>query len=83
MFNSITCHLEYQANCNPDKIAFVDEKGDISFSKLRNKAYGISLSIIELGYIRKPIIVFLDTATSLPAKSFGLVTCLFGLAISL
>lgn len=68
---SITDYLNHTAEKFPEKIAFVDEKREISFSDLRMEARKVASVLIRMGVRRQPIAVFLDKSASCVAAFLG------------
>lgn len=69
----ITDFLEIVADNYPNKIGFVDEKGDTSFNEFRQKAQSIATSIIEQDIEKVPVAIFLDKSTDALIAAFGTV----------
>ena len=59
MIKNVVEYLEKTAERFPQKTAIIDENGSISFQEMRKKARSLASQIIEDGYFKEPIIVFL------------------------
>ena len=75
MINSVTEYLDKTAQQFPDKVAFCDRNGEITFSQLRLSGLCIADSLIKRGINKKPILLFAE-------KSVSLVTMFMGVAYS-
>lgn len=64
MANLVIDYLEYTAKTYPNKIAYIDWKKQITFNELRNKALSIADVLIDKGYFKKPILVFIEKSVS-------------------
>ncbi|MCQ2515551.1 MAG: amino acid adenylation domain-containing protein [Saccharofermentans sp.] len=71
----ITEYLEKTAVTFPDKIAFIDQNREITFSNLRKEALSIAGKLIEKGYYKQPVLLFME-------KSISLISCFLGVAYS-
>jgi len=64
----VTDYLDRAAEMFPDKLAFADEKEELSFQEVRIKAKRIGAAITGRGYFKRPVAVFLDKqAKCIPA----------------
>ena len=75
MFRVVTDYLDNIKDKYPDKVAFVDAKRDITFKGLYQEAIQIANAIIEKGYFKSPILLFME-------KSVSLISCFMGVAYS-
>ena len=55
-----TDYLDITAKKYPNKIAFVDDKRELTFKQLQAEAYHIASSIIRNGFYKQPVLVYLD-----------------------
>ncbi len=65
--------IEKDARLYPDKAAFVDENGQISYSGLLQQARAIGSRLCELEQMNSPVAIYLDKTVKLPAAMFGIV----------
>lgn len=72
MTRIVTDYLCQTAKRYPDKVAFVDEKRSITFSKLQEEAHHIANSIINAGLFKKPILVYLGKSVEVVAAFEGI-----------
>ena len=75
MIRVVTDYLDQTAEKYPDKIAFEDERRSLSFSKLQSEAFHIATILIDQGYRRQPILIYLQ-------KSVEVVSAFLGVAYS-
>lgn len=57
---TIAEYLDLSAEKYPEKIAFTDEKREISFKEVRNEARKVAFSLIKEGVSKKPVVIFMD-----------------------
>lgn len=72
MVRVVTDYLDITVRKYPDKIAFVDEKRSITFSELQNEAHHIATRLIEEGFFKQPILVYLDKSVEVVAAFQGI-----------
>lgn len=60
MPNLVTEYLEETVEKYPEKIAFIDNKSDITFKELHDAALKVASCLINQGCYKKPILVFLE-----------------------
>ena len=60
MANLVIDYLEDTAKKYPNKVAFIDRKYQITFGQLRKKTFIIADTLIEKGYLKKPVLIFLE-----------------------
>lgn len=65
--------IEKDARLYPEKAAFVDECGELSYSQLLQQAMAIGSRLCTLGEMNRPIAVYLDKTIKLPSAMFGVV----------
>lgn len=70
----VTDYLERAAENWPDKTAYVDERRSVSFSQLHDESWALASVIIQKGYRRQPVAVFLDKSVECVASFLG-VAC--------
>ena len=76
MKNSVLCYLEETAARLPDKVAFFDAEGEITFEQLRKSAVDIAFAIQEkVGGRRNPILTYIP-------KSVKNITAFMGILYS-
>lgn len=75
MIRIISDYLENACKCFPEKVAFVDNKDNITFSALREEAMHIAMGIIQCDFFKKPVAIYLD-------KSIHCISTMFGIAYS-
>ena len=68
MIASVTWWLDETATRFPDKIAFADEKREITFGEMQRQAKGIATEIIKKGMFKKPIVIYLDKGIDVPTS---------------
>ena len=70
MARVVTDYLDQTAKEYPEKVAFVDENRSITFSQIQDEAHHIASRLIEEGFFKQPIIVYLDKSVEvIPAFS--------------
>ena len=75
MKNSVLCYLEETAARLPDKVAFFDAEGEITFEKLRKSAVDIAFAIQEkVGGRRNPILTYIPKSVKILLLSWGFCT---------
>ena len=67
----VTDYLEQTAQRLPNKTAFVDEQRSITFAELRAEAMKIADVLIERGFFKQPIAIFLDKSVECIAAFMG------------
>ena len=60
MAGSVLEYLERSARTFPEKTAFVDENGSVTFAQLRRQARALGSFIIKANAERKPVLVLMD-----------------------
>ena len=75
MTRLVTDYLDHSAETYPSKIAFSDEKREISFSQLQTEALHIAQALISKNVFKSPVVVYLD-------KSVEVIACFMGAAYS-
>lgn len=71
MVRVVTDYLDITAKRYSNKIAFVDEKRGITFSKLQEEAHHIAMSLINKNIFKQPILVYLDKSVEVIAAFLG------------
>ena len=71
----ITDYLDEAVGRWPDKTAFVDEKGSITYRGLQEGACAVAQYLIAKGLYRKPVAIFME-------KSIACVCCMLGAVYS-
>mgnify|MGYP004647275241 CR=1 FL=1 len=75
MANLVIDYLEETVQKFPDKLAYIDRKGSITFKQLRLNAFKLAKIMIEDGIFKKPILIYLE-------KSVECITAFMGTAYS-
>jgi len=75
MARLVTDYLDNSAKNFPDKIAFADEKRDLTFSALYTESRKIAQVLIERNIFKSPVVVYLE-------KSVEVISCFMGAAYS-
>lgn len=75
MADLVIDYLEDIVKRFPDKIAFADRKDKITFDELRRGALSIATFLIDEGFFKKPILIFLE-------KSVSCIVAFMGVAYS-
>ncbi len=57
---AVTDYLEHSAGAYPDKVAFADERREITFSEIRNEAHKIAGGLIKKAFFKSPVAVYMD-----------------------
>lgn len=60
MIRLVTDYLENTVKKYPNKAAFIDERRTITFTEIQVESYHIAMSLIEAGFWKQPILVYLD-----------------------
>ena len=71
----ITDYLEEIVTRLPNKVAYIDQEREISFSEIRSEAFSIAEELITRGYYKQPVLLFIE-------KSVSLISCFLGAAYS-
>lgn len=75
MARLVTDYLDNSAKTFPDKIAFADEKRELTFSALYTESRKIAQVLIERNIFKSPVVVYLE-------KSVEVISCFMGAAYS-
>lgn len=67
----VTDFLDQAALKYKDKIAYSDEKRDISFYDLKDEAVHVASKLIEMSLFKKPVIVYLEKSVECICAFFG------------
>ena len=73
MIHTVTDYLDKSAVNYPEKIAFVDEKRSITFRELQDEAHHIAMQLINLGYRKNPVVIYLDKSVECICAFAGVV----------
>lgn len=60
MARIVTDYLDETAKKYPDKVAFADANRELTFKQLQNEAHHIASRLIDCGFKKKPVIIYLD-----------------------
>ncbi|MCX4342794.1 MAG: amino acid adenylation domain-containing protein [Kineothrix sp.] len=66
MIANVTYWLDKTAAKFPDRTAFADEKGEITFEETQRRAKRIATEIVKKGLFKKPIVIYLDKGIDVP-----------------
>lgn len=68
---NVTYWLDISADKFPDKIAFADERKEITFAKLRIRARAIASRLIKEGLFKKPVAIYMEKNIDMLAAFMG------------
>ncbi len=68
---NVTYWLDETADRLPDKVAFADEKKEITFSALRAQAMALATRMLERGLFKKPVVVYLEKGVDVLVSFMG------------
>ncbi len=68
---NVTYWLDETAARLPDKTAFADEKKQVTFGQLRTQARAVAYELIERGYFKRPVVVFLEKGVDVLVSFMG------------
>lgn len=71
MARIVTDYLDITAKKYPNKVAFVDDRRELTFKQLQEEAYHIASSIIRSGFYKQPVLVYLDKSVEVIAAFQG------------
>lgn len=71
MRTNVTYWLDESADRCPDKIAFADEKRNITFAKLQMRARAIASRLLQKGLFKKPVAIFMEKNIDMLAAFMG------------
>ena len=66
-----TDYLDITVRKYPDKVAFVDDKREMTFKQLQVEAHHIATSLIRSGFYKQPVLVYLDKSVEVIAAFQG------------
>ena len=75
MARVVTDYLDETVQSYPDKKAFIDKDGSITFAELKEEALHVAMGLVSLGLTRKPIAIYLE-------KGIGCISSFLGVAYS-
>ena len=75
MTRLVTDYLDTSASKFPDKIAFADDKRELTFGNLRTESRKIAQELINRSIFKSPVVVYLE-------KSVEVISCFMGAAYS-
>lgn len=67
----ITDFLDEAAHKFPEKIGFVDEKGDTTYREFKFKAQQIASALMDIGVYKAPVAIYLSKSTNALTAAFG------------
>lgn len=71
MMANITYWLDKSAEKWPHKLAFVDEKTELTFGEMQKQAKAIATEILRKGLFKKPIVIYLEKGVEVPTSFMG------------
>ena len=71
MCRLVTDYLDITVKKYPDKIAYIDQKREITFAGIYDEAINIANAIIEKGCFKQPILLFMEKSVSLVSSFLG------------
>ncbi len=71
MVRLVTDYLDDSVLKHPDKIAFGDEKREITFLQVQTEAMHIASSLIDCDVFKKPVVVYLDKSVEVLVSFMG------------
>lgn len=71
MVKIVTDYLEMSAQKYPDKVAFADEKREMTFKQLQKEAQQIAMELIEDKLYKQPVLIYLDKGVEVIAAFLG------------
>lgn len=71
MVRIVTDYLDNSALTFPDKVAFSDDRREITFKQLREEALHLATALISLGIKKKPVLIYLDKSVEVIAAFNG------------
>lgn len=75
MYQIVTDYLDITKDKYPGKVAFVDVKRELTFQELYIEAIYVANAIIDTGFFKAPVLLFME-------KSVSLISCFLGVAYS-
>lgn len=71
MVRVVTDYLDATVQKCPNKVAFADEKRELTFLQLQNEAHHIATALIQYGYRKQPVLIYLDKSVEVLAAFQG------------
>ena len=68
---NVTYWLDQTADKLPDKIAFADEKKEITFRELRTQAMALATQMLEKMLFKKPVVIYLEKGVDVLVSFMG------------
>ena len=68
---NVTYWLDQSAARLPDKIAFADERKEITFGQLRTQAMALATQMLEKKLIKKPVVIYLEKGVDVLVSFMG------------
>ena len=68
---NVTYWLDRTADRLPDKIAFADEKKEVTFSGLKKQAQALATQMLEKGLFKRPVAVYLEKGVDVLVSFMG------------
>jgi len=68
---NVTYWLDETAERFPDKTAYADEKKEITFGELRERAWDIACELAQRGLFKKPVAIFLEKGVDVLVSFMG------------
>ena len=67
----VSHYLDETVDKHPNKVAFVDRNREISFQQLQEEALRVADSLLEYGFFKKPIMMYMDKSTDCVSSFLG------------
>lgn len=71
MCRVVTDYLDITVTKFPDKVAYIDQSRELTFSSLKKEATSIANTIIDKGCFKQPILLFMEKSVSLISSFMG------------
>ncbi len=71
MVRVVTDYLEQTAKKYPNKVAFADERRELTFGQLREEAQHLAAALIRCGFRKQPVLIYLDKSVEVMAAFQG------------
>ena len=68
---NVTYWLDQSAERLPDKVAFADERKEITFGQLKAQAMALATGMLEKGLFRKPVVIYLEKGVDVLVSFMG------------
>ena len=68
---NVTYWLDQSAERLPDKVAFADERKEITFGQLKAQAMALATRMLEKGLFKKPVVIYLEKGVDVLVSFMG------------